>query len=71
MSKNNTASLRLANSLYGHESIKLAVEEFSEISEIRLLRNKKYTEVIFADNEDLNVLFEFANYALFLTIQSK
>lgn len=71
MSKSNTANLRLSNSLYDFESIKLAVEEFSEISEIHFLKNKKYTEVIFADNEDFNLPFEFANYALFLTIQSK
>ncbi len=71
MSEKNKLSLKLAHSLYDPQSIESAAGEFAELSEIAIAKHRDYTEVLIVSGEDENIPFEFLNYALFLTIQSK
>jgi hypothetical protein len=71
MSPKNNTTLKLANSLYDSKSLARAVEEFSSSVDIALTKKGNYTEVAISNEADVNALFEFANYALFLTIQAR
>jgi len=71
MSKENKTSLKFARALYSPESIEIAAREFAESAELAISKNKDYTEVLIAHKGDEDISSEFANYALFLTIQSR
>ncbi|NTW27389.1 MAG: hypothetical protein HGA36_03625 [Candidatus Moranbacteria bacterium] len=71
MKRKNSITLKLAHELYDPQSIEMAAGAFEELAEIAIVKNKHHTEIEFLSDEGENVLFEFANYALFLTIQSK
>jgi len=71
MVRKNNITLKLFHTFYDPSCIELAAGEFSELAEIALAKHGKYTEVLIANNEEKNISLEFANYALFLTIQLK
>ncbi len=71
MQKRNNTVLTFSHSLYDPQSIEFAAGEFAELAEIALVRRKDHTEVSIVNGEDDTVPSEFANYALYLTIQSR
>lgn len=71
MPKENRTTLKLAHSLYDSQSIESALAEFAELAEVAMVKYPTYSEISFANFEDANLPAEFANYVLFLTIQTK
>jgi hypothetical protein len=71
MPKRNNGTLKLSHVLYNPEAVDAAVVEFADSAEIAVSRHADRTDVSFVSGEDKTVLSEFANYALFLTIQSR
>ena len=71
MLRKNNMTLKFAKLLYTFDSIEMAADKFSALAEIAIQKNKNYIEVSFANDKDSDIFSEFANYALFLTIQSR
>jgi len=71
MPKRSNAILKLSRSLYDPEAVEAAAREFAESAEIAVSKFADRTEVSIIDGGDDVLLSEFANYALFLTIQSR
>ncbi len=69
MAKKNNVTLKLSHALYNQNCVEIAVEEFSKMAEIAISKQGKYTEVLIVDDDEKSISLEFANYALFLTIQ--
>jgi|GEM_PF-890442 len=71
MPKRSDTILRLPRALYDPRLVEAAATEFAEVAEIAVVRRGNHTEVAIAGTGDGTVPSEFANYALFLTIQSR
>ncbi|MEI7750408.1 MAG: HxsD-like protein [Candidatus Moraniibacteriota bacterium] len=71
MPKRNNTVLKLSHFLYDSRCIETAVREFSDSVEVAVTKDRDATEVSIMDDSDGNILSEFANYVLFLTIQSR
>ncbi len=71
MKKEKDIKIRLENSIYNTKCIKQAALDFSSSIDIVIKKNGNYTEVSMIASDEDDVAFEFANYALFLTIQLK
>lgn len=70
MEKRKNKMIRLPHDLYDVKSIRQAVADYSEITNIAVEKKSGYSDVFFSD-ADIVIVKEFLNYALFLTIQSK
>lgn len=69
--KEKNFKIKFVNSLYSSKCIEESVKEFSGLAEIKIKKNSLCTEVFLTGYENDSIPFELANYALFLTIQSK
>lgn len=71
MARETSARLRFPYSLYTRASIRQAASEFSEAAEVSVAAGKEYGEVTLTGPDAEAVASEFANYVLFLTVQSR
>lgn len=69
--KEKKFKIKFDNSLYSSKCVEESVSEFSELAEIQIKKGSLCTEVLIAKYDNESIPFELANYALFLTIQSK
>lgn len=71
MEKAKRISLKLTYAFYGRESIKNTILAFSDIVSMDIKKRPGYSEVFFENAESEDMVLEFANYALSLTIQAE
>lgn len=71
MAKVKKTSIKLSHRLYDSQGIKEAGAAFSEVATILVVKGKDYSEVTIENAQDQDMILEFANYALSLTIQAR